>query len=159
MAAETTPEAGMRLVPTVPTEAMIVAGAGVIFDATAKAEEKPEGLYARLIPKRETASATYRAMLAAAPAPPAGGEGETMTRAEIEQWIEACNHKPAREVLRRYLALAARAQPPVVSVWMKLVPSETTAAENYVTAQPFEDGAFQFYRRPAEPAAPRGMEG
>ncbi|MGN6063800.1 hypothetical protein [Brevundimonas diminuta] len=36
--------------------------------------------------------------------------GEAMTEAEVRQWIDACNHEPARQVLRDYLAL--RAQPP-----------------------------------------------
>ena len=36
--------------------------------------------------------------------------GEPMTDAEVRQWIEACNHEPARQVLREYLVL--RAQPP-----------------------------------------------
>lgn len=36
--------------------------------------------------------------------------GEPMTDAEVRQWIEACNHEPARQVLREYLALRAQPQ-------------------------------------------------
>lgn len=32
---------------------------------------------------------------------------EAMTDAQIEQWIDACNHEPAREVLRDYIKLRA----------------------------------------------------
>lgn len=43
--------------------------------------------------------------------PKAASHGQqAMTDAEIEQWIEACNHEPARETLRHYLAL--RTPPP-----------------------------------------------
>jgi hypothetical protein len=38
--------------------------------------------------------------------PEAAGHGQqAMTDAEVEQWIDACNHEPARETLRHYLAL------------------------------------------------------
>lgn len=30
---------------------------------------------------------------------------QAMTDVEVEQWINACNHEPARETLRHYLAL------------------------------------------------------
>ena len=45
-----------------------------------------------------------------APTAPVEASGsEPMTEREIQQWIEACNHEPARQVLRDYLAL--RPQP------------------------------------------------
>lgn len=33
--------------------------------------------------------------------------GRAMTEDQIKQWIDACNHEPAREVLRQYLRLTA----------------------------------------------------
>lgn len=47
---------------------------------------------------------------AATPVSEAGGE-PAMTDAQIKQWIEACNHEPARETLRYYLRLRALAKP------------------------------------------------
>lgn len=43
---------------------------------------------------------------------PAEGAGEAMTEREVRQWIDACNHEPARQVLRDYLALRARSSAP-----------------------------------------------
>ncbi|WP_312184844.1 hypothetical protein [Brevundimonas vesicularis] len=45
-----------------------------------------------------------------APTAPVEASGsEPMTEREVQQWIEACNHEPARQVLRDYLAI--RPQP------------------------------------------------
>ena len=52
---------------------------------------------------------------AATPVSEAGGE-PAMTDAQIKQWIEACNHEPARETLRHYLRLRALAKPAGVSL-------------------------------------------
>lgn len=48
----------------------------------------------------------------AAPKPEAQAAGEwPMTEAEVRQWIRACNHVPARQVLRDYLKLRALSTP------------------------------------------------
>lgn len=39
---------------------------------------------------------------------PSGVIEADMTRGQIEQWIDACNHEPARDVLRHYLRLVAQ---------------------------------------------------
>lgn len=40
------------------------------------------------------------------------GGGQPMTDAEVRQWIGACNHEPARQVLRDYLQLRALSAQP-----------------------------------------------
>ncbi len=43
-------------------------------------------------------------------APAATGAGEPMTGREVLSWIDACNHEPARQVLRDYLSIRAQPQ-------------------------------------------------
>lgn len=50
------------------------------------------------------AAAAVRAYLAALP-PPTGEPVAWMTDEQIQQWVDACNHEPAREALRHYLTL------------------------------------------------------
>lgn len=120
----------MRLVPVEPTDAMLDAARGLImalsFGApnhqTSLSEVTRSGFYGELwshiltdeeramsgpITKAHRAQLIYRAMLAAAPHQPQPA-AEAMTEAEVRQWIDACNHEPARQVLRDYLALRAQ---------------------------------------------------
>lgn len=55
-----------------------------------------------------------------------------MTKQEIEQWIDACNHEPAREVLRDYLKLAALSPPAVEGLPPSCGPAETLSNETLV---------------------------
>ena len=95
------------LVPREPTQGML--DAGFIADRDADTHK---------------GHARWAAMLASAPQPPAEaqvqGGGEVvwpMTEAEVRQWISACNHEPARQVLRDYLQF--RTAPPSAPVGME----------------------------------------
>lgn len=156
-----TPEAGMRLVPTVPTPEMI----DVIEDAA----RFDEGGYLG----QEPAQDTYRKLLAAAPVAPAGGEGERdefqVRYDHHQQWIKDADYPEGKVPLivsslmhlaqDTIAALAARAQPPVGEVDM----IEATATGKDGSARRIYidrvEGKVYEIAHPAEPAVRDGGGG
>ena len=97
---------------------------GVALDGNEPIGETADRILAALSPeapaeKFTISRAEYEALKAGYPGDPsllheapAEGAGEAMTEREVRQWIDACNHEPARQVLRDYLDLRARSSAP-----------------------------------------------